>query len=539
MNTALENALSELRSAWRFRWSAVALAWVVCIVGWVGVLFIPDQYKASARVFVDTETALQPLLKGLALEPDVDNQLRLVRQALLSRPHLEQVARAIDLDAQATTPEQKDAMIDGLRRRIWITSDASRGYEGAGSLYEITFTDTKRETTLIVVDELVDTFVADTLSAKREGSETAQRFLEQQIADVERRLVEAENRLAEFKRENVGLVPGEQGDYFQRLQGMMEAVSKAEARLAIAMRRESELIRQLNSTSQYLQPGESQASVEDGNASSRGASNSTTAQLLEAQALLDDLLLRFTDKHPVVIATREQIDRLTTRQKQEIKALESGDPVAIAAAGLQRNPLYQESQLALNRVRVEIAALRGEISDGKDRVAELQRLVNEAPEVEAEFARLNRDYDVTRANYSQLVTRLEKARISEEAEETGSVVFEVIDPPSARFDPIAPHRPLLMAGVLLFGISAGCAVAYLRHLLKPVFMSVRDVRRVVGYPVLGAISSSWTEKTRSVLVRNNLALGGALALLLAVFGAAIVLEEHGARLVQSLLGASA
>ena len=77
---------SYARAAWRRRWWAMITAWMVAIVGWIIVLSLPDRYEASARVFVDARTALQPILQGIAIEEDYQSQLALVREALLSRP---------------------------------------------------------------------------------------------------------------------------------------------------------------------------------------------------------------------------------------------------------------------------------------------------------------------------------------------------------------------------------------------------------------------------------------------------------------------
>src|SRR4029078_2841023 len=100
-------------------------------------------------------------------------------------------------------------------------------------------------------------------------------------------------------------------------------------------------------------------------------------------------------------------------------------------------------------------------------------LLNTRPQVEAEYARLNRDYEVVREGYRELVDRLQKARLSARADETGVVKFEVVDPPSASFSPVAPNRVLLLAAVLVVGLGLGGGTAYVMHQLRPVFHSTR------------------------------------------------------------------
>ena len=97
MNLLVEEVLEEVRGAWRFRWWALAAAWLLGVVGWAVVMLLPDMYEGRATVFVDTRTALRPVLQGLAVEQDVDAELNFVRQSLLGAPQLEKIARDVGL----------------------------------------------------------------------------------------------------------------------------------------------------------------------------------------------------------------------------------------------------------------------------------------------------------------------------------------------------------------------------------------------------------------------------------------------------------
>jgi protein tyrosine kinase modulator len=530
MSPVVDQVIEEIRGAWRFRWYALAAAWAVCVLGWLVVFTTRDMYQATARVFVDTRTALRPLLQGLAVESDVDSQLKLVREGMLGRPQLERVARETDLDLQATTPEARAQLIDTLRSRITIQGGAT-GRETSGGLFVISYQDPSRDKSVEVVDKLLNTFVEDTLGGKRAGSETAQKFLRQQIEEYERRLSEAEQRLAAFKKRNVGLMPGEQGDYFSRLQSEMEAVKKAQAALGVATSRRGELLRQLRGETPFV------ASAPAGRAGNGGESGGDTAtRIQQTQTRLDELLLRFTEKHPDVIATRETLSQLKERQQTEIEALRRGDPGALASAGAATNPVYQSIQLQLNQTEVEIAALRGELGERQQKVAQLRQLVDTVPEVEAEFARLNRDYDVTRAQYTALVDRLEKARLSEQAEETGVVKFEVIDPPAAPYSPVAPNRPRLLLLVLVAGLAVAGGLAWLLHQMRPVFTNVRTLHEITGQKVLGIVSRTWLDRHKAVSRRRKLVFSGATAMLFVLFIGVMVFQSAGARLMHRLIG---
>ena len=269
---------------------------------------------------------------------------------------------------------------------------------------------------------------------------------------------------AAFKKGNVGLMPTEQGGYIPASATSQDAAQTAQTQMAIATSRREELRRQLR--------GEAPIAAAAGNVGPVGSGQSqggdSLSRIQEAQARLDDLLLRFTDRHPDVVAQRETLEQLKQRRATEIDALRRGDPNAAATSGASSSPVYQSIQLALNQVDVEIASLRRQIADQQSRIAEMRAMLDTMPQVEAEFARLNRDYDVTRAQYTALVERLEKSRLGEEATTSGSVRFDVIEPPNAEFKPVSPPRSLLVLAVLVVAVGAGVGVALLMHLLRPV-----------------------------------------------------------------------
>lgn len=525
MQAILDQVLDILRGVWRFRWPAMIAAWAVCLVGWLAVLAMPDMYEAKARVFVDTRTALTPVIQGIAIGQDVNAQLNYVQQSLLGGPQLERLAR--EADFQAATPQERASLVTDLRERVTLSAAGPGRGEPGGTVYTISFQDRGRERALKVVDILMNTFVEETLGGKKSGSIAAQQFLQQQITDYEGRLRQAEQRLAEFKRKNVGLMPGADGDYFSRLQGEIDAEKKAQTTLAIAMTRRQEIERQLRGEAPFA----ASITMQSGGA---GMQQDTPSRIKETQAKLDELLLRFTDKHPDVVALRETLEELHKRRQAEIEALRRRDPGAVA--GASSNPVYQNIQLALNEVDVEVAALRREITDRQDKIAQLRRMVDTAPEVEAEYARLNRDYDITRTQYGALVERLEKARIGEDAEATGSVRFEVIDPPNSPFAPVAPNRTRLLAMVLMAGLGIGGGIAFLLHQLKPVFTSSRLLNEVTGLPVLGTVSMTWVDRYAGQMRRAYAVYAGVGATLLIVFALTVGFNAAGSQLIRQIIG---
>ncbi len=532
MQNALEMIVDELRGTWRFRWVALAVAWAISVVGWLIVFSVPDMFEAKARVYVDTRTPLRPLLTGVAAEQDVESQLVMVRQALLGGPNLERVAREADLLVRANTAVERQALVLDMAERIEIDLEPPvvRDPRVPNTFYRITYQDRSRQTAIKVVDLLLNAFVEDTFGKKQGGAEDAQSFLEDQLKQYRERLSAAEAALAEFKRRNIGMVPGEEGGFFQRLDQQQANVQRVEQQLRVALSRKAELERQLRGetpfvpSAQVVAPAGGQAPAD------------TASRIQETQARLDDLLLRFTDKHPDVIAAKQTLADLKTRQQQELDAVRRGDPGAAALAGAAANPVYQNIQLQLHETDVQIAALRGELGDYQGNVGELRRALDTAPEVEAEFTRLTRDYDVTQTQYNSLLQRLEQARVSEDAQQTGIVEFQIIDPPAAPFSPVFPTRPVLLGVVLLASLLIGAGVAWMLCKSRPVFNHGRTLAEITGLPVIGVISLAWVERHRSAMRRDFLRFAGASCLLLAATVLAALVHAPGARLIQGLIG---
>lgn len=522
---------------WRFRKAALVLSWSLCILGWLTVLALPPVYEASSRVYVDATAVLRPLLQGIAVEQDVTAQVDFVRQAMLSRPQLERVARENDLFLDAVTAEDKEKVLTRLLNQIKIEG-ASPGENGASRggdsvLFTITYRSPSRSSALSVVRTLVNTFVDQTLGGKRTGSESAQRFLQNQIKEYDQRLAEAEARLAAFKKKYVGLAPGGQGDFFTRLQAEEDAIQRTQASLNVALNRRQVIERQLKGEQAFLATPSAGGGV---GGQTSGFTTLTALKIQEAEARLQELLLRYTEKHPDVIAAQETLDELRARQAQELEAMRRSAAAGQSVAGMTANPVYQQAQAQINTVDVEIAALRSELAVHQQNASQLRSLMDTAPEAEAEYARLTRDYDVVKAQYNELVSRLDRARISEDAEQTGVVRFEIIDPPTVGLKPVAPKRPLLIAVVLVIGMLGGAGLAFALNQLRPVFDNVRALSEVTGLPVLGAVSRTWRERhhveRRQEMVR--VAVSG-LALILVFIGALFV-QGPVSRLLQNLIG---
>lgn len=497
---------AHARGMWRFRWRAVLVTWLICAVGWFSVYTMPDVYEATARVYVDTENTIRPLLQGIASTSDVMSEVTAVTREMLSRPNLAEVARNTDLDLRATTDREYERLLDSLQERIEVLGSRD-------NIFSIAFRDPDRSKAVAVVDSLVDTFVEKSLGAGRTETSKAQSFLQEQIAEYEQRLTDAEDRLAEFKRLNVAFMPDQKGDYFSRLQAARTALTATQGRLQLAEERRAELLRQIEGEEPVfgimpVSPVES------------GSGGFADAKIRELEAQLEELRLRYTDKHPRIGQILDTIELLKKQQQEEAaqSAAEGGSGSVQQSAALEQNPVYQNMRIQLTNTEVEIASLRAELRQQREEVTELQTLVDTVPQVEAELNRLNRDYGVVKAKYEQLLQQLETANIGEDVEASiDDIQFRVIDPPFASLQPAGPERELFMAVILLAALGVGGGISFVFNQLQPVFFGGGAVTAATGIPVLGSVSLLLSAKERRAKRLGRLQFILVMAMLFTLF----------------------
>ena len=259
-------------------------------------------------------------------------------------------------------------------------------------------------------------------------------------------------------------------------------------------------------------------------------SGDTLSQIGQVQAHLNELLLKYTDKYPDVIAAQEQLAALKRRRAQELAALRRGDANAAALSGVSASPVYQSIQLALNKVNVGIADLTTELGEHQRKAQELQELLDKTPQLEAQYAQLSRDYETNKTQYAKLLASYDKARLGEQAGNAGQVRFELVQPPTVSYEPVWPQRPKLLTMVLILALGAGGALAYALNHLRPVIGSPMALRQLAGVPVVAVVGCAFPTHQARVGRSQLRRFSVALVCLIAGFVIVLVLSDLGIRL---------
>ena len=506
----LTSLLTRAGSWWQYRWHAVAFSWVFCVIGWLLVAVAPTRYQATARVRVDTQGILGPLLKGLTVQPDRDQQLALMTRTLLSRPNLERVAAATpELGLNGGTPNQREDVVNQLERGIKLQST------DRNNLYTFTYSNKSPTAAKTVVEHLLELLVSSVANERRRDTDQAQGFLVDQLAEYEKKLAAAEGRLSDFKRKNPSFQPGR--DYFSRLSDAETAQSAAELELKEAEKRRDALRKQVAEESE-IESGAPEVVVDP----------QVDIRIQELRRSLESLRTRLTEEHPDVVSARAALQRLEQQQQQDLANARKAGRVRVRP-GIQNVDAFQRVQLAKAEAEATVASLQARVGEYRRRHAKISSAVGQMPEIEAEFAGLNREYEANKKNFQELVARRDSVQISQDANtQSGLEALRVVDPPRVPEAPF-PSPALLATIVLLAGLAGGIVVAFLIAQVRPTFPDARTLSEATGLTVLGTVSVVWTPTVRSAARRSLYGWAGAYVGLVVTYAGVIAVLRMGLR----------
>jgi polysaccharide chain length determinant protein (PEP-CTERM system associated) len=497
--------LVYLKGVWKYRWIAVGFAWIIAITGWVIVYKLPDDYQASARIYVDTQNVLKPLMAGMTISPDLQQQVSIMSRTLISRPNVERVVRMVDLDIKVKDVKDQERLVKELMGKIQL------GTTGRDNLFTIHYNNQNPKLAKDVVQSLLTIFVEGGLGDKKQDSSSAIRFIDEQIQSYEEKLITGENNLKAFKQKNIGIMPQQGSDYYSQLSRAEEDLNKTRLDLREAEQARDAIRRQI--------AGDEPVLLVDQDESPSSIVNVELDSRIDAlNKNLDTLRLNYTELHPDIISTKRLIAQLEERKKEEAKLTRhSVDP------GKNYSPMLQQLNVALAEAEADVASMNARVEEYTARYNRLKSLSNAVPQVEAELAQLNRDYQVNKSNYEKLLERRESAKISGElGSATDLMSFRIIDPPTVPDIPAGPDRSKLYSLVFLGAILAGIGIAFVISQVRPTFHNQVSLREITGRPILGSIPMIWTSKEKIKRKKRLYAFGLSLLSLLGIYGALMI-----------------
>ena len=491
MGSLYDELRAALHAVWMRRWIALAVAWGVCLLGWLVVSQMPNSYESRARIFVQMRQILPADgVTAAQQQKDIDR----VRQTLTSAVNLDKVVRSTDLSRTVSSERDIADRVAGLQQAIKLTAQQD-------NLFEITVTASSGALAKQIAQKLIDIFVEDNLADNRDQSSQSLQFLDAQLSERQKQLQDAEAKRADFQSRYLGALPGT-GSLQERVSAARTQLAQIQADLAAAQSSLSAVNGQMAGTPANL-PG----------AAGETVTGPARARLLAIQGQLADARAKgWTDQHPDVVALNSQL--------AAAQAAARGEPMVRGGAAGSSNPYY----LGLKSMQADKASTVAALNERRNQIegdlAQLQSKMQQDPGVAAEQGEIEREYQVLKDQYEKLLANREQIKISAQAQNISDAVkFNVVDPPTQPRAPTKPNRPLLLAGVLFVGIGAGAAAAFALAKLQTTFPTPSRLEKASGMPVIGSIGEVLTAAQIEMRRRKlRLFAGGFAALLVAFVG---------------------
>jgi polysaccharide chain length determinant protein (PEP-CTERM system associated) len=447
---------------------------------------------------------------------------------LLSRPNLEKLISKTDLDLTLNSPSDRERLIARLGNDIKVNPQTK-------NLFTINYRDKSPKLAHDVVQTLLTIFVESATGGSRSDMENARRFLERQIQSYEQQLRGAEKRRADFRARYIEILPADNNPNVPALEAARNAATALEGKLQDALISRDALKQEVENTPPMLVV----ESGPNGQFGLPGGGPAPRTRLQDAQEQLTMLLLKDTDQHPDVIAQRKLIESLKNAPRETpaataaTAARDAATARDVAANTVKRsvpNQIYDQLKVKLIEADTTVISLQRQRDDAVRYRERLEKVQREQPGLIAEYQNMDRDYNVLRHNYEELLSRLQSANIAQAADtQADKVKLQIIDPPEIPRLPVAPNRMLLVTGVLLGGLATGAGLTVIFGQLDRSFSTVDELRNL-GLPVLGGISVLGLIPFRQRLMMV-MRFGAAVAVLVGVYGGLVVHILRSAALI--------
>ena len=459
--------IKYLRALHRYRVIFVAVFLVIMTGIGIVAFILPKKYSADTTVFIE-KNVIEDLVKGIAVSPSIDDRIRVLKYAILSRDLITKTLEEINSDIFTKSVAEQQAYISKLLDR---TNLRVKGKE----LFTVSIIDRSPEFAQKYVNTLVGKYVEENISGKRDETYGANRFLSEQIEIFKAKLEAAEDKIIAFRKKNGIYFSVDEGTTLSEIRDIEKQIEKISLSQDTYQARKKQIKQQLASVPSTI------------DTVTEAAENS---RLTEMENRLNALLLRYTDNYPEVIRLKSEIDALKKRLAEPDN--QDGKPEKTRFTSL--NPLYQDLQGQLFEIDAELSSLAAQKLNLQKGIAKKEAELRDVPEARKELALLDQERDSVKKIYDELLGRMSQSEVSKQMEiGNKATTFRIVDPAVLPKVPVSPN----MLKMFLLAIAGGLAGGFgLVFLLENLDNRIRDVELLEneGFEVL-AIIPNIVEKT--------------------------------------------
>jgi len=505
----------------RRRWQFLLPFFCGWVLVWGASWLIPSTYRSGTLILVEQPSVPEKYVVS-NIDSDIQQQLDSITQQILSRTRLLRIIESLGLYAK-DKKKNPDDLVEMMRKDIEI--ELSHGDDKKLSAFNIYYVNRDPKMAQAATAELANLFITENLEQRQKRSENTTSFLQDQLDQARAKLTAQEAKLRVFKDQHLGELPTQTQSNLQILAGLQSQVQANQDSLNRAKQQNTYLESLIN---QYR-------AVDHGSKPGTGGPVGLAEidkELDQLKAQLADLTSHYTDKHPDVRKTREQIARTEKMREQTVADLNNraNNPAPQATAPTVLDPksaplLELESQLKANRL--EIANREAEIKDEQAKINQYQGRLNMAPVMEQQFADITRDYDQSKADYESLLAKKNQSEMSTDLEKTQQAEhFRMLDPPNLPVRPYKPNRLQLCGLGLAVGFVLGGGFAFGKEKLSGKIYSEREIKKVVPFEVIAEIPpietleeqsshrhGTWIAAAAAIVIAGCILLGSAVTYL--------------------------
>lgn len=444
---------------------------IMSVIAW-GSFFLPRQYEAKSTVFIE-QNVIRDMVRGLTITPSVEDKIRVLKYAMLSREFILKVLRSLDLDSKTKNDTQLEAMIRNFQQKTDINIKGN-------DLFIVTYRDADPKLAMNYINALVRQYLEESISSKREESYGANNFITEQVGIFKKKVDKAEDALIKYRQQRGVYIAVDD-------KALIAEIKNYQADLEAIKIKHDELVATINSVKRQMS-GEEPFTVAV--LSARHSSSGGYNRIAGLENKIKELLMTYTENYPEVIKLRAVVEALKKQQASEPPKNDATDEEPEMST---LNPIHQDLKQKLFESESEVEALEAKQRQLNALIGKKQGELRYIPDEQKKLGDLENERNTHQQIYEQLLQRQGLADMSKQMEvEDKATTFRVVDPAVLPIKPVSPDRVKLILMGILAGVAGGIGIVLARESFDS---SVKDTQtlRSLGIEVLAVIPKIFNE----------------------------------------------
>jgi succinoglycan biosynthesis transport protein ExoP len=455
---------------------------------------LPNIYTSSTLILVDPQKVPEAYVKS-TVSGDLRNRLGTLQQQILSATRLQRIIDASNLYPEERKTMVREDVIALMQKDVSVSIVSNYGGSQDLQAFRIGYSGTDARQVANVANGLATQFMDENLKAREAQSIGTAEFLQNQLQETKKILEAQEAQLKDFKLKHLGEMPEQQSTNLQILGQLQFQLQMEGEALARAEQQRSTIQLSMSQVAPVVELDEPESRY-----SLDGAGVKGSPALISLRARLTELRKRATDEHPEVRKLKRRIAEEEAKLAVvKVESTETAAPAALSEPGpdapsARRAPIQPPSysnpvlQAQLRAVEEEIPKHQAEQRRLNRQIATYQAKLEAVPVREQEITALVRDYEISKAHYSQLLDKGMSAETATQLEiRQKGEKFSVLDPAQPAERPSKPNRALINTAGSFVGLGLGLLLALVTDFLGVSITAPKQITEAFGLPVLEVI----------------------------------------------------